>query len=266
VGVRIVRGRDFAGGDAAGADPVIVDEVLALRLWGTADPLGRRVRLGNSPAAPSGEVVGVAARVELAPPPMEGGAVPPGALYVARDVGGPGASVLVRGTPGVTLLPALRRALEGARHGELAFHLRTVESALAAYLNPLRWYVAVLMTLTGLALCLAAIGLYGVVAYGASQRSEELAVRAALGARPADLLVLISRGALRVTATGAVLGLLGGAAANRVLAAAVPGVASVRLPVFALAVGLFTLLIAGATLIPAVRASRVSPASVLNSA
>lgn len=265
-GVRIVHGRDFAAGDAAGANPVIVDELLAHRLWGTANPLGRRVRLGSSPAAPSGEVVGVAAHVELSPPPMEGDVVVPGGLYVAREVSGPGASVLVRGTPGAILLPALRRALDGAGEGQLAFQLRTVESALATYLDPLRWYVAVLVALTGLALCLAAIGLYGVVAYGASQRLGELAVRAALGARPADLLVLVSRGALGVVVTGAVVGLLGGTAANRVLAAAVPGVASAGLPVFAVATGFFTFVIAAATLIPAARASRVSPASVLKSA
>ena len=253
------QGRDFTDADRAGAAPVvIVNEAMARRYWGEASPLGERVELLGGIF----EVAGVVATVrhglgigdELAP-----------AVYLpwARQPGDDLALALAASASPSSLVPAVRGALSdldpafaGARIEPLADHVEQF------YVAP-RIFSAVLGGFGFLALLLAALGTYGVLAYTVERRRREIGVRMAMGAdRRRVTLLVVSRG-LVLAAWGVGLAVPGTFVVTRLLAGLLAGALPVDPARVAVAAAVLVAATMAASLVPARRAASVDPIAAL---
>jgi predicted permease len=274
LGIPITRGRAFTDADRAGTQKVmIVNETFAARAWPGQDPIGRRV--GCCEADTNGRpvwkvVVGVAGDVRWralhAPPtpefylplaqnPVDAWDWDQRTLFiVARTAHDP-----------ASLAQPLRRALAGIDPTVPLFGVSTMEERLGRTLAEARFNTALLLTLGLAGLLLAIVGIYGVIAYFVSHRTQEIGVRLALGASPGDVVRLVIRQGLRPVLWGIATGLVLAAASTRVLAAALFGVTP-RDPLTMAAVAIALLVIAlAASWLPARRATRIDPTRALQS-
>jgi predicted permease len=266
IGAQLVAGRSFEARDDARAPlVVIVDEALAQRAWPWREAVGRRLRveLWRDPGFVEewAEVVGVVRHVHhhgVAQAPREQVYLP--MAQAARSQLG----VVVRAAlPPESLRGPLRQAV-AALDPELALSEPVpLAAAVRRSLGAPRFTTLVAGAFAGLALLLAAVGLYGVVATAVGQRRREFGVRVALGARRADLgrLVLAQGGRLAFVGVG--LGLLASLPATRLLAGALYGLDSNDPLVFAAGPLLLVLVALAACAVPAQRASRVDPIATL---
>ncbi len=261
LGVAILRGRGFTGADRAGSERVtVVNETMARTLWPSSPAIGRCLYVGQ--ATECTRVVGVAEdarRYALREPPAMQYYVP---LGQESGMGGRMLLVRTRGEPDA-LAPTIRRTLL-----ELEPSLRWVDiHAMQDFIDPLirPWRLgATLFGLFGaLALVVAAVGLYSVIAYGVAERTREVGVRLALGARAGDVVRLVVREGVLAGVVGLLVGLgLAVAAGSRLEPLLFE--TSPRSPAV-LAVVAITLLAAAAvaSLVPAWRATRIDPAVAL---
>ena len=260
LGMSLRRGRDFGAGDVAGSAPVtIVNESMARALWPRQDAIGKCFRVGAD-TAPCMEIVGVVAdsrRGELREPaslqyflPLAQQQPPPRNLFMfVRAAGDDARSIIV----------PVRRALQGM-DARIPFpDIQSIQEHIDPQLRP--WKLgATLFTAFGvLALLVAAVGLYGVLAYDVAQRTREIGVRAALGARTRDMVWLVLRRGLGVAAVGIAIGLVAASFAARWVGDLLFHVPA-RDPITLGAVATLLLAVAAAaSFVPAWRASRVNP-------
>jgi putative ABC transport system permease protein len=256
------RGRSFSAGDRQGAPLVaIVNETLAARLWPGEDPVGKRLRFGGGTDGPLTEVVGVAANAKY----RSLGEDPVRMIYVPlAQSPGQSLAMLVRVPPGV---PAPTRALRLAladvdpemplsQEGPFAGII-----AVALLPNRIAMVLAAMFGLTGITL--AAVGLYGLLAYRVQSRRKEIGIRMALGAGNGEVRRLVIREAVRVTGAGMVLGLALAAGATRLLRSLLFGISPLD-PVTYAMIGLLLLLVGWlAAAGPVRRALRTQPLEVL---
>ncbi|MEO8431938.1 MAG: ABC transporter permease [Acidobacteriota bacterium] len=262
----VVAGRGFEASDRRGSTRVIVASAAAARrFWPAGGAIGKRVRFGASAGAEKymGEIVGIVGDVRdrsLAAPPrpvfyasLE--QTPVDAVDVVLDAAVPPAGLIAPATGAVAALdPEIPVA-----------NARAVSTLVSRSVARQRFAAVLLGLFAATALLLAAIGTYGVLSYGVSLRRREIGLRAALGARPADLLALVLRHGLRLAGLGAAIGIAAAAAATRVLAGLLVGVRPTDAVSFAAAVGLLAVVSAAACAIPAWKAARVSPSEALRS-
>jgi len=257
--IPLLRGRDFTPQDGADAPPVvIVNEVLARRFWPGESPLGKTLRAAIQTAAPVAYrivgVVGAARGRELAGEPEP-------AIYAPyRQVPPRGLAVVLRtqGDP-LQLAGALQREVLALDPNQPIFQLTTLDRVVADAGARTRFYTALLSLFAAAGLILAAVGIYGVIAYSISLRTQEMAVRMALGARALDILRLVVGGGVRLTLIGVVLGLAGALALTRLLVSLLYGV-SASDPLTFVAVPLLLVLVAVvASYLPARKAIDVDP-------
>ncbi|HKE19301.1 MAG TPA: ABC transporter permease [Kofleriaceae bacterium] len=263
--IPIVRGRAFGKRDAPGAPgAVIVNQAFARRYWPGRDALGQHIQLGGGgdPGTPSLEVVGVAADgkyVTLGEDPR-----PFFYLPLDQDYASSATLVVRTASDAGAAISSVQSAVHELDPNLPVYDAKTVTDHLALSLLPARMAGAVLGIFGLVALALAALGLYGVVAYSVSQRTREIGVRLALGARRRDILHLIVGEGLRLTALGVALGLPLAAAATRLLSGLLYGVSASDPVTFA---AITILLVAVALLacsLPAWRAARVEPMTALH--
>lgn len=258
-GTRIVRGRGLTVQDrAAPARVAVVSEMLARRVWPSADPIGQCIKI-NADTMPCSEVVGIAKDVRWGSLGDEDRMQ----IYEPMDPTDAG-TMFVRtiGDPGLVAEP-LRRELQQLMPGMGFINVRRLESTLDPVLRPWRLGATMFTLFGALALVVAAVGLYGVIAYGVAQRTHEMGVRAALGASRSGLMRLVVGEGIRVTLVGIVLGGIAAVAGGRFLAAMLFGV-SARDPVVFMMVAAVLLTVAAiASLVPAWRAGRADPLSAL---
>ena len=255
-------------GTYQGAGEVIVSRALADRLWPGEDPIGRGVR-GNGQEPPYYRVVGVAGdvfaeRVDGAP--LEAVYFP----LLPRD-GAPLWSPPVEMTLVVRtslarpaeLTPAIRRAVAGLDRGAAIGEVRTMSAVVARSMARVSFTLVLVGIAAAMALLLSAVGLYGAIAYAVGQRTNEIGIRMALGARAAQVAQLVVSQSVRLVAGGALIGLAGALAATRVLRALLFGVSPTD-PI-TLGAALMTLLAVAlvAAWVPARRAARVDPMTAL---
>ena len=269
MGVPLVRGRFFTESDGAEAPPVaIINETMARRYWPGEDPVGRRAalgsreRLGRTRPGGGGEpdwmqIIGVVAD-------MRGiglDAEPRPELYMPYwhwpwyEV-----DLVVRATADPSrLASALRRAAYDLDRNALITSIRTMDDIVGDSVAQPRFRAVLLGVFAGLALLLAALGIYGVVSYSTAQRTQEIGIRMALGAQPRNVLRMVLAQALRLAATGVLIGLAGSLAVSRTLSTLLYGVSTTEPAAFASVSLLLVGVAAAASLVPARRAARVDP-------
>jgi putative ABC transport system permease protein len=265
--LRIPRadGRALGDGDAAGAPRVaVVNRALARRWFPGESPLGRRIALGDPDRRDSWyTVVGVVGDVRHGGP--ERGAQPEAYVTLRQDPAR-AMSVTLAAAPGTDprALAAPVRALVRALDPTLPVtDVRTLDEALAGTLARRRFVTALLAAFAAMALLLAAVGVYGVMAAAVAGRTREIGVRIALGARAGEVLGMVARQGMSLVAAGVGLGLAGALAATRAVAGMVYGVGTADPATFALAVLVLSAAGLLACWLPARRAARVNPMTVL---
>jgi len=264
MGLGLRAGREFDASDSSRArGAVIVDETLARREFGERSPLGAALRIDGETEATIVGVVSATRMAGLDRPASPTFYVP---LAQARFGFYPdwGMDVVVRATGDPRpLVPALRDVLKELDPSLPAYAVRTLDELLHEALGPRRDVLRLLGAFSLLALLLAAVGLYGVLAQLARERSREFGVRLALGARPAQVGALVLGEGLRLAAFGAAVGLLGALAAGRALQGLLHGVGPGDPATMAVAAGLMVATAAAAALPSVVRTLRLDPAAVL---
>jgi putative ABC transport system permease protein len=275
-GVSMVRGRSFTADELQTDRKVaIVSRVLADRYWPGEDPIGKQIKWGGpSSTAPWQTVIGVAGDVVDGPLGDE----PVIHIYVPyaevadEALAAPVAGFLRRMTIAVagnvdeTRLASPMRAAVAAFDPSLALAgVTTLREVLREATAPQRFSAMALGAFAGGALALAGIGLYGVLAFGVSQRTREIGVRLALGAGRGEVIGLVVRQGLVLTTIGLVVGALGAVAAVRVLGALLFETAVYDPFTFAIVPALLGVVSLAACYVPARRASRIDPTVALRS-
>jgi putative ABC transport system permease protein len=258
MGIMPLRGRLFTPDDRDGAAPVVVvNEALVRRYFPGENPIGKRLRVDfSSPLG--GEIVGVIGNVHqlslTEPTEPE--------LYVVQDQSPAGSvDVVMAVAPGSTgaALAAARRAVRELDPSVPVVRPRAVADVVATSVSRPRFYTMLLGAFAGLALVLAAVGVYGVISYAGAQRVREIGIRMALGASRAEIVRMMLRDGLRLAAVGAVLGIAGAFWATSLLRDLLYGVGA-RDPLTFVGVAA---MLGGAALAaswaPARRAGRVDP-------
>jgi predicted permease len=260
----ILLGRTFTARDGAGAPKVaIVNETAARFYFGSADPIGRKVVFATIPGAPVYEIVGVlkdAKHESLRGQPWRFLYVP--IPQTVDRVNRLTLSVLCSSDAMALAAPAVKQVL-AARSTLLITNISTVERQVQLSLMKER-LVSTLSTGFGiLALVLACIGLYGVLAYGVTRRTGEIGIRMALGATGGEMIWLILKEALFLAISGIALAIPPVLVLGRLARALLYGVDSFDLPAFAGAVLVLAVFAAAAGIVPARRAGRLDPMSAL---
>jgi putative ABC transport system permease protein len=258
----LVRGRLFNEGDEDGKLSVaIIDESTARRYWANQDALGRRVRFGQNPKAPWMTVVGIVKDIKHDGLDADGVSHIYVSIYQSADRA---FSVVLRTSlPATALEPQIRSAIQSVDPGLPVFGVSSMDDVLDASLAPRRFSAELVCGFAGLALLLASLGIYGLLAYMVGQRSREIGLRIALGARREDILKLILGKGFILAAVGILAGVFFAASGASAMASLLYGVRPhdpevfVTVPLLLLAVAVM------ASYIPARRAAMVDPIAAL---
>ena len=249
--------------DPRSRDEAVVNEGLARRWWPGERALGKRFRIGDGPEVRWQTVVGVAKDILANGVQDRSNARQ---VYGGFDRTPPWQVLVVRareGTDPTTLVPTLQSIMTSIDPLSPLREPSTTEFQLARTIARPRFTMALLATFALLALLLSAVGLYGVIAYTVTERTRELGIRIALGARPRGIVALVVRQGLAVTLLGVALGTAGALAGGKVLAGMLYEVGA-RDPATLAAVALLVTATAlAALLVPARRATRVDPAGAM---
>jgi predicted permease len=265
VGTRIVSGRPFSSFDRNGAVPVaIVNEAAVAALWAGRNAVGSRLTLTDSGSAEPVTVVGVAADSKLSDPRLDVAA--PAIIYRPYDQS-PEQQLVVFARTGATVSSirwGLHAALKEVTSGPIDQNdIVAMDDVVERELVQKRFNQLALAAFAVFGLILASVGVYGVVAYSVVQRTQEIGVRVALGARRADVVRLVMGESAALAALGMLLGLVAAFALAQVLRSTLAGTSPSDPMVF----GASALLLAGVTAIasciPVWRAARVDPAHAL---
>lgn len=257
--IPIIRGRNFTNAETAGGAPVaIVNDSTARALWPGQDPLGKVLTLGRND--PPISVIGMTADAQVS----RLGVVKGLYLYLPESPAEQiRANILVRTSAAQPSLPASIRGAVQAIDPLLPVEVSPLEGNLEFWRIPSRIVATLTGCLGALALILASVGVYGVVAYGVSRRTKEIGIRMSLGAAARDVARLILWASVKPVAIGVVLGVAGGAAISQALQSMLFGLSAHDPLVFLLAPLVLMLTGLLASLVPALRAIRVDPVMAL---
>ena len=262
LGAPIRKGRAFTvHDDSTAALIAIVNEAFVRQMSSTKDPIGRTIRLGRAPRTRDAQIVGVS--VDIHNDRLD---VPPEPQIYFPILQNPvtNLAVLLRTTLDVkSARTNLERAVRDVDAEVPVFAVRTMADMMSASIARRRFALSLMTAFAASALLLAALGIYGVVAFSVSQRHQEFGVRAALGAMPHEILAVAVRPGMTLAAAGAAVGVFGAFMATRLMTAMLFGVGAAD-PVTFIAVPIVLLLVAGiACLVPGRRATRVPPIRAL---
>ncbi|MBS0631483.1 MAG: ABC transporter permease [Verrucomicrobia bacterium] len=265
LGLTLLRGRWIADTDTASSQPVVViDRVLADRYWPGQDPIGKRIVRGDTAGKSPCIVVGVVAPVKNRN--LEE-AIKKETLYFPYAQHPEAAFVLVVKTAGdpAALAASVRHAIRQADPDQPVFDVKTMGQRMEDAAQPRRAPMVLLSLFSGVALLLAALGVYGILAFSVAQRTSEFGIRLALGATARDIATLILRQGGLLVAVGIAAGLLGYLALSRIVAQLLYGVAATDPSTLAIAPLVLALVALFACLLPARRATKVDPIVALRS-
>ena len=266
MGIRLIRGRFFTDQDRLGGQPVaIVDENLAHEYWPNQDALGQRIRNGNN--QPWKTIVGIVAHVrhyqvvgdETSSIGTEGSAK--GVYYFPLYQENSPSTFLIARTNGdpAAVASAIRAAVHDVDPGQPVSDLRTMDQRVTLSMGPRRSAVTLLSVFAAMALILAAVGLFGLIRYNVTQRTQEIGVRMAIGASRKDILRMVLGESLKLALLGVAGGLIAAFALTRVLSSLLYGVSATDPLTFAGTSLALTFVALLASWVPAWRATRVDP-------
>ena len=262
----IVRGRDFNDADVIGRQAVaLISQSMANRFWPNQDPIGKHLTITFAPSA-SREIIGIVKDVKL---DALNETRPNATLYtpitqVYPEAGAAwrsfGMTLVARaeGNPN-NLVASITNAIHQIDPDRPVLDVKTMEDVVAESLSPQRFNMMLLAAFAGLALLLAAVGIYSVLAYAVRQRVREIGLRMALGAQIGDVLRLVVVEGMKPTMVGLVIGILGALALGRVLSSMIFGVSTRDVTTYASVSVLMVGAALFASLIPAWHATKVDP-------
>jgi predicted permease len=267
IGITLLRGRTLTERDARNApDVVVIDRFLADRYWPGKDPIGQHIVRGSLPNPVQGqprlprkwEIVGVVATIKqfnLEEP------VGKETLYfpLAQQPASTFTLVLKTAVPPGGLTAPVRSAILAIDPDQPAFDIKTMEARLDAAMQGRKSPMILLGIFAGIALLLAALGVYGVLAFAVGQRTSEIGIRVALGATRANILGLILRQGIGLIALGVLIGLAGYFALSRIIGQLLYSVAPTDPGILVLAPALLAVVALLACVLPARRATKVDP-------
>jgi len=261
LGVSIVQGRNFAASDTPTTPNVaIVNEAFARKYWPNQNPLGKRIRVRTFDG-PQYEVVGVSADYKVS---TIGEVSTPYVHYAASQKPDTGEEIMARthGDAGA-VLNAMRRELLALDPNVLFLDQQTMDAQVAATLMPARAAAIGVSAVGVVAMLLAAVGLYGVIAYAVSRRTREIGIRMALGAKRGAVVAMIVGDGMRLAAVGAAVGILLALGAAKAVAGALYSVSFLDPVAWMAALATLLAVSIAANIAPAWRASRVNPSLAL---
>jgi predicted permease len=263
--IPIRAGRTFTADDRRGAPRVIiVNDALARLLWPELNPVGRRLRLRRDGTWYT--VVGVAGNVFEVDRAQQGRM--PAVYYpIAQNAGIPAQQTLVIRTEGppAAAIPGIKESIWSVDKDQSITKLATAEELYGEFFATPRFYAVLMAAFAALGLVMAAVGLYGVLAYAMAQRTREFGIRLALGARPGDVRRLIAGQAVRLTGAGLVLGMAASLAVTRAFATLLFDGRPTHPSTYAAVTVVLAVSASAAAWMPARRATRVDPAVTLRS-
>jgi putative ABC transport system permease protein len=252
--IPLISGRDFTPDDAGSASgAVIVNEIFARRFFGNKDPVGRRIRLGG-PQGNWCSIVGVVRSARHLPLTTE----PSAEVFTCGVFWS--MTLIVRTTSDpASLAAAVRSKVQEVDPNQPVYDVATMEQRFSQAVAPQRFNALVMAIFAGMAVILAGVGVYGVMAYSVTRRTHEIGIRRALGAQRQDVIGLVLRRGAALVLVGITLGLAGALALTRFLSNLLYGV-TFRDPLTFVAVSLILTGVAlMASYIPALRATKVDP-------
>jgi putative ABC transport system permease protein len=258
--IPLLDGRVFTEGDKSDSPPVvIISETMARRFWPNEDPLGKRIKVGRSTSSrPWLTVIGVVKDVRQYELIIE----PKPQMYVSyqqAEFFEPRALVIRANFDPLSLAGTVRQTVWEIDKDQPVSDISTMEEVIADSVARQRFSMWLLGIFAGLALVLAAVGIYGVMSYSVAQRTREIGIRMALGAQKSDVLKMTIGGGLRLVLMGAAIGLVAALVLTRVMSSLLFGVSPTDPLTF---VSILIVLISVAVLasyVPALRATRVDP-------
>ena len=262
MGIQLLHGREFAFADGPGAQRVmIINDVLARQMFPDQNPIGKRVKIFNGPNPPWREIVGVVHEVKV-----HGLADMPAMQIYEPYRQAPSSSVSVvlhtTGRP-LSFAAALRAQVAAIDKNQPVAQVRTMQDILDRSVAQPRFRAVLLGVFAGVALLMAAAGLYGVMAYTAAQRTRQIGLRIALGAQRHVVLGMVLRKGLALTLVGVGIGVAAGAGLAQFMRALLFDVGTTDPMTFGLVALVMTLTGLVACYVPARRAARVDPIEAL---
>jgi putative ABC transport system permease protein len=256
--IPVVAGRSFDSRDTATSAPaVIISQTLARRAFGAADPIGHPLRVSGDPAI----VVGVALDVKYAG--LDGPGEPVVYIPFARNPFTYMALIVRTNGESPSLMTEVRARLAALDADAALGRVRTMNELLADSVGRPRFTTMLFMAFAVVALALSAVGAFGVMLYSVSQKTREIGVRIALGARRGDIAALVAGEGLSAALVGIAIGVIAAAGATRVMRALLFGVAPTDPVSFGAAVSVLVAIAALACWVPARRAARIDPVIAL---
>ena len=260
MGIPLVRGRLIESSDKERAPRVlVVNESFAKRFFANGDPIGKRVRLGKLTADfPWATIVGVVGDVRgfaLDEPPLP-------TMYwpVAQIRATPSLAIVVRTqSDPASIASSVRDAIAEVDRAQPIYDMQTLDQLVAKSLDQRRFTLTLMVLFGVIALVLSAIGIYGVMAFAVTQRTQEIGIRMALGARATDVLKMVVGSGMFLAVIGVVVGLIGAFALTRLMASLLFGVSPTDVVTFGLVTAGLLLVALLACYIPARRATKVDP-------
>ncbi|MHB8412409.1 MAG: ABC transporter permease [Candidatus Acidiferrales bacterium] len=261
MGIPLLQGRLFSQADSPGAAKVaVINEAFVREKFPKRNPIGRQLNVGGTPC----EIVGVVGDVKSSL-----GDPVPSTVFIplAQDPGEiqgfqawfPVSIVVRTMQPPLSLSHAVESAVHSAEPDLPTGHIESMEQILSTSLAFQKFSMTLMSIFAGLALILAAVGIYGVMAYSVAQRWHEIGVRMALGARPLDIFRMVVGQGMLLTFIGLIVGLAGALAATRLLAGQLYGVTATDPIIFVIVIAVLASIAFFACYIPARRAAKVDP-------
>jgi putative ABC transport system permease protein len=237
---------------------IVIDEEFARRHWPNEDPIGKRVNFGSEKDPRKLEVIGVVGRVKMESLNQNSDRVQ--GYFPFAQVPNGGMTVIVKGTSDPSqLISSVRAAVKEIDPDQPIYNPRTMDEIRAESVAPERLNLTLLSLFAGIALVLAIVGIYGVMSYSVTQRTHEIGIRMAIGARPRDVFTMILGHGMKLTLIGVAIGLLLAFALTRLMETMLFGVAPTDVATFT---GISVLLLSVALLacyLPGRRATKVEP-------
>mgnify|MGYP001059968130 CR=1 FL=1 len=260
--IPLIRGRWFTAADFAGRPKVVViSEMAARRFWPNEDPIGRPIAVGQGGFHDRAEVIGIVGDVRygtLEEPPF-----PDVYMSFLQSPKGNATIFLRTRLSAGSIVPAMRREVTAVDKSLPIFDIKPMRERIGQTASRMRYSALLLGVFAFIALALASVGIYGVMSYGVAQRTHEIGIRIALGARPVEVVALVVRRGMTLTLAGIIVGLAAALALSRTLSSLLYGIRPTDPATYALLALLLGAVAFLASYLPAQRAAKVDPLEAL---